>query len=318
MGKQIPPLAGAATTVTNILAIDIGGSKILAGVVDSSGEVRGEKIIIPEKPGEAALLTDIYSLCDSFLNDFEVSAIGLSIPGIVDAEKGLWLEAVFSKVRNFPLRDILKEKYKLPVCLENDANNCALGEKFFGFAKDCDDFIWLTVSNGCGAGIFLNGKLFTGAGGHAGELGHICVTDEDFICPCGNKGCLEASAAGPGISRRYKALSGEELSAKEIAARAVSGEENAAAVFRKTGEYLGTAIAAAVNVTNVPLVIIGGGISMNYDLFCEEMERTVQKKIYLTANKSLQIMRTKLGYQASLIGAAANYLYRLQSAPVEC
>jgi glucokinase len=302
-------------TDLKILAIDIGGSKILAGVVNSSGEVLGEKKIVLDKPSQSSLLAEILLLCDLYLNDYETSAISLSIPGLVDAENGIWLEAVFSKVRNFPLGNILEEKYKLPVFLENDANNCALGEKYFGYAKEAEDFIWLTVSNGCGAGIFLNGKLFTGSGGNAGELGHICVTDEDFTCPCGNKGCLEASAAGPGISRRYKALSGEELSAKEIAVRARSGEENAVMVYKKTGEYIGTAIAAAVNVINVPLVIVGGGISMDYDLFSGDLERTVHGKIYLTANKNLQIKRTKLGYHASLIGAAANCLCQLQSVP---
>ena len=299
-------------TGLNILAVDIGGSKILAGVVNGSGVVTDEKKIILDKPDQASLLADIFSICDTFLGDFEISSIGLSIPGLADAENGIWLESVFSKVRNFPLGKMLAEKYRLPVFLENDANNCALGEKYFGHAKDCDDFIWLTVSNGCGAGIFLDGKLFIGPGGNAGELGHIHVTDEDFICPCGNRGCLEASAAGPGISRRYKALSGRELSAREIAFMARSGDGNAAAVYKKTGEYLGTAIAAAVNVINVPLVVVGGGVSMDYDLFSEDMEKTVHKNIYFTANKNLQIMCTKLGYHASLVGAAANCLYRSQ------
>ena len=297
----------------NVLSIDIGGSKILSGLVNSSGHVLEEKITLLDKQNQESLLADIFSLCDSLLNNYDVSVIGLSIPGLVDVKKGVWLEAVFSKVRDFPLGNILKEKYRLPVHLENDANNSAYGEKFFGCAKDCDDFIWLTVSNGCGGGIFLNGKIFTGFGGNAGELGHINVTDEDFSCPCGNKGCLEASAAGPGISRRYKALTGEELSAKDIASRARSDDKNAAAVYKKTGEYLGTAIAAAVNVTNVPLVVIGGGVSMEYDLFMEDLEKTVRKKIYHFANKDLQITRTKLGYHASLIGAAANCFYQLQS-----
>jgi len=294
----------------NILALDIGGSKILSGVVNSSGDVLAEKKTLLDKANQESLLADIFSLCDSFLDNFEISKLGLSIPGLVDVKNGVWLEAVYSKVKDFPLGNILAEKYKLPVYLENDANNSALGEKFFGHAKDCDDFIWLTVSNGCGAGIFLNGRLFTGYSGHAGELGHINVTSEDFPCPCGNKGCLEASAAGPGISRRYKTLTGEELSAKEIASLARSGDKNAALVFKKTGEYLGTAIAAAVNVTNVPLVVIGGGVSASYDLFIEDLEKTVHKKTYLFANKSLQIKCTKLGFYASLIGAAANCFYQ--------
>jgi glucokinase len=292
----------------NILAIDIGGSKILVGIVDSSGNVIAEKKTLIHQPTQASILYETFSLCDVFIAEFDISCIGVSIPGLVDPMKGLWLEAVFSKVRDFRLGDILEERYHVPVFVENDANNCAYGEKTFGNAKEYDDFIWLTISNGCGAGVFLGGKLFTGQNGHAGELGHLCVTDEDYICPCGNKGCLEAVAAGPGITYRYKQATGESLSAKEIATKAKSGDIAALTVYHNTGEYIGKAIAAAVNVLNVPLVVLGGGIAMDYDLFKDNIFKSVQRHIYRTANKSLLIMRTKLGYQASLIGAAANAL----------
>jgi glucokinase len=236
---------------------------------------------------------------------------------LVDSGHGVWVEAVFSKVKNFPLGDILRRRYHVPVFLENDANNSAKGEKFFGHAKNYDDFIWLTVSNGCGAGIFLGGKLFTGPNGHAGELGHICVTGEGFICPCGNRGCLEAAAAGPGISHRYEQLTGESINAKEIAERAKAGDKAAITVYKKTGVYIGRAIASAVNVINVPLVVIGGGISMDYDLFKEDIFCTVQEHIYRTANKALLIKHTKLGYYASLIGAAANALDNIKKTAVK-
>ena len=297
--------------MNNILAIDIGGSKILAGVIDDKGNVIAEKKITLNQPTQDSLLSDIFSLCDNLIKENEISAIGASIPGLVDSKNGIWVEAVFSKIRNFLLGEILNKRYKLPVFLENDANNSAFGEKYFGNAKDCNDFIWLTVSNGCGAGVFLDGKLFTGAGGNAGELGHICVTDEKFLCPCGNYGCLEAAAAGPGISLRYRELTGKLLNAKEIAENARSGEEAAVSVYNKTGVYIGRAIAAAVNVINVPLVVIGGGISMAYDLMKDSIHSTVHEHIYRTANRNLQIVQTRLGYNASLAGAAANAIDRI-------
>jgi glucokinase len=302
----------------NILAIDIGGSKILVGIIDSSGNIIAEKKTLIHQPTQASILHETFSLCDSFIAEFGISCIGVSIPGLVDPIEGLWLEAVFSKVRDFRLRDILQERYHVPVFVENDANNCAYGEKNFGNAKEYDDFIWLTISNGCGAGVFLGGKLFTGQNGHAGELGHLCVTDEDYICPCGNKGCLEAVAAGPGISYRYKQITGESLTAKEIATKAKAGDATALTIYHNTGGYIGKAIAAAVNVLNVPLVVIGGGVAMDYDLFKDNMFKSVQRHIYRTANKSLVIMPTKLGYHASLIGAAANALGNLERMVVKC
>jgi glucokinase len=300
------------------LAIDIGGSKILVGIVDSSGAVVTEKKVLLFQPTQESILRDIFSLCDNVVTEYDLSCIGISIPGLVDPDKGIWLEAVFSKVRDFPIRNILEERYHLPEFIENDANNCAYGEKSFGNAKQYDDFIWLTISNGCGAGVFLNGKLFTGITGHAGELGHICVTEENFTCPCGNTGCLEAVAAGPGIAYRYKQMTGESINAKEIADKAKSGNEAAILVYKNTGEYIGKAVAAAVNVLNVPLVVIGGGISMDYDLFKDAMLKSVQDHIYRTANKSLVITRTKLGYYASLVGAAAYALAKLETVTASC
>jgi len=298
--------------VKNIISIDIGGSKLLAGVVDDSGKVLAEKRFPLISPNHNSILEIIFSACDEFSKLYKISAIGASIPGLTDSVNGIWVEAAFSKIRDFPLGNLLFERFRCPVFLENDANNCAIGEKYFGCAKDIDDFIWLTVSNGCGAGVFFNGRLFTGQGGNAGELGHIRVTDENFECPCGNTGCLEAVAAGPAISLRYKILTGKTLSAKEIADNARDGDDTAVSVFIKTGEYLGRAIASAVNVVNVPLVVIGGGLFLSFDLFKDELVKTVQQQVYRTANKDLKVMQTKLGYHASMIGAAANALTHLR------
>ncbi|HOX32214.1 MAG TPA: ROK family protein [Spirochaetales bacterium] len=294
------------------LAIDIGGSKILVGTVDPAGKVLSSERLPLADPSQDSILRAAYSLCDPLVARGGLSCIGVSIPGLADPERGLWLEAVFSKVRDFPIARILRDRYRMPVFIENDANNCAIGERRFGCAQGRDDFIWLTVSNGCGSGIFLGGGLFAGARGNAGELGHIQVTEGDYPCPCGNSGCLEAVAAGPGIARRFRRESGieEEKSAKQIAELAKAGDPAALAVYRETGTYIGRALAAAVNVLNVPLVVLGGGISMDYPLYAAELEGSLRAHIYRRANEGLEIKRTGLGYEASLIGAAANAMGR--------
>jgi glucokinase len=289
------------------LAIDIGGSKMLVGAVDSEGRVLASERADLAGATQESILATACALGDRLASRFDLSAIGASIPGLADPARGLWLEAVFSKVRDFPIGRLLGEHFGRPAYIGNDANNCACGERLFGCAKGRDDFLWLTVSNGCGSGVFLGGKLFSGAGGNAGEVGHIAVTEEDYRCPCGNRGCLEAVAAGPGIVRRYHVATGVEaaISAKDIAELAAAGDPTARAVFKKTGTYLGRAIAAAVNVLNVPLVVLGGGVSMAYPLYAAALEESLRSHIYRTANASLEVRVTSLGYEASLIGAAA-------------
>jgi glucokinase len=291
------------------LAIDIGGSKLLVGVVDKEGNIISQAKTMFIHPTQNSIMKDIRELCTSMIAGKDVGSIGVSIPGLADPNRGLWLDSVFSKVHDFPIGPILSDTFHLPVFIDNDANNCACAERMFGCAKHVDDFIWLTISNGCGSGVFLGGKLFSGCFGNAGEIGHICVTDEPYVCPCGNVGCLEAVAAGPGIVRRYLKATGiskTSLSAKDIADLAKKGDQVALSVFQKTGIYIGRAIAAAVNVLNVPLVVLGGGISLDSNLFMNQVKESVAQHIYRTANRNLEITTTKLGYDASLLGAAAN------------
>ncbi|MBT3318666.1 MAG: ROK family protein, partial [Clostridia bacterium] len=195
----------------------------------------------------------------------------------------------------------------LPVAIENDVNACALAEKMFGCCKDSTDFIWLTVSNGCGGALFLSNALYKGFGGTAGEIGHIVVEENNgFQCGCGNSGCLEIQAAGPGIVRRYlQKTPGESLTAADIASKAREGDANALKVYRDEGKYLGYAIASAVNLLNPERVIIGGGVSASFDLFADTLRETVMQRIYQSANKTLIIETSALGYNASLIGAAS-------------
>lgn len=306
-----------------LLALDIGGSKMMAAIVfvDRDNVLQQLTLRIAQKSHRVLtasttideLMREIDSATDEVLNAAQMSkcdieAIGLNVPGLADPASGIWVYACFSGIRDFPIAGILGQKYGKPVFLENDVNACALAEKYFGACRETDDFLWITVSNGVGGGLVLRGKIFSGSFGNAGEIGHFCVeeAENDAIrCGCGNRGCLEAQAAGPGIAKRFKKRTGKDEIAANIADLAKWGDLDALAVYEKTGYYLGKAIAAAINLINPGKVILGGGVSQSFDLFGPELRKTVQQQIFRDANQNVVIEPTHLGTDAALAGAAA-------------
>ena len=173
------------------------------------------------------------------------------------------------------------------------------------------DFLYLTVSNGCGGAIFMGDLLYYGASGNAGEIGHVCVEPQGRQCNCGARGCLEMHAAGPALVKNYlevgglSQLQGQAPNAKAIADLARGGDPAALETYRLEGVYLGRAIAAACNLLNPSKVIIGGGISLAFDLFQASLWDTLRQYIYWNANQQLTIQPTALGYNGGLLGAAA-------------
>ena len=297
-----------------ILAIDIGGSQFrtaLATVSDTSLEFVSvsQRLLSPDCTTEQ-LFTMLEEGIAESASTGEYERIGVTIPGLADPVSGTWVYACFSGIRNVPIVRILSEKYgNKPVFIDNDVNACALAERQFGICKDTKDFLWITVSNGIGGGLVLNGEIYRGHFGNAGEIGHFNVVEENgFRCGCGNYGCLEAEAAGPGIARRYAVLQKKELpdlSAREIAERARMGDETAKSVFDITGRLIGKAASYAVNLLNLEKVVIGGGVSNSFDLLLPSMEMTFRKKVFQDANPKAVFEKTGLGTDAGLAGAVA-------------
>ena len=287
----------------NILGIDIGGSKLAAGIIDESGNVLDTtKEQLP--PGSTAdfLLAAIERNCNQLIAKYDFDKIGITIPGLADAKNGVWVYAPFSGIKNFPIAKKISEIYKKQVHIENDVNACALGEKQFGCCKDVDDFIWVTVSNGIGGSVFAAGKLYAGFGGNAGEIGHIKVRDdEEFLCGCGDFGCLEAVAAGPGIKKRH----GKNLYAEQIAKCAREGDAEAIGTMYDTGYYIGKALSAAVNMLNPEMAVFGGGVSQSFDLIEPGIKAALSRYMFKAANQQLKLAQTALSYNAALVGAAA-------------
>jgi len=193
----------------------------------------------------------------------------------------------------------------VPAFADNDVNVCALGERACGGCKGVDNFLWITVSNGIGGGLVLDGRLYRGKNNCAGEIGHFIV-EEDALsareCGCGRRGCLEAMAAGPGIAAAYAGLTGIEASAWQIAERAKAGEEAARKVYERAGGYIGKAAAFCANLLNLEKAVIGGGVSGSYELFHPAMVGAAERYIMKEANPGFCFERTALGYDAALVG----------------
>jgi glucokinase len=307
-----------------ILAIDIGGSQFRTALASVSGAglqfaPASGRSLPPDCTKEKLFAMLEASIAESAPTG-EYERIGVTIPGLADPAAGMWVYACFSGIRDVPIAKILSEKYgNKPVFIENDVNACALAERQFGICKETKDFLWITVSNGIGGGLILDGKIYGGHFGNAGEIGHFCVVEENgFRCGCGNYGCLEAEAAGPGIARRYAAMMQKEtpcLSAREIAVLVKNGDEIAKSVFDTTGQLIGKAASYVVNILNLEKVVIGGGVSNSFDLLFPSMEASFREKLFRDANPSVVIEKTGLGLDAGLAGAVALATETLKSLP---
>ena len=306
-----------------LLAIDIGGSKLVTALclVDSVINPSGKPFRLLQKSHRSLAPTtttdELLAWLDSavdevfeaaHLSKYDIEAIGVNIPGLAEPVSGTWVYACFSGIRDFPIARILAEKYAKPVFIENDVNACALAEKFFGGCREVDNFLWVTVSNGVGGGLVLLGNIFSGNFGNAGEIGHFCVEEDEreaIRCGCGNFGCVEAQAAGPGIAKRFKNRTCRDATAATIATYAKQGDADALAVYEKTGYYLGKAIAASINLINPGKVILGGGVSESFELFAPVLKETVNRQVFRDANQNVVIEPTQLGSDAAVAGATA-------------
>ncbi|MBR4941965.1 MAG: ROK family protein [Clostridia bacterium] len=290
----------------NILALDIGGSKLLCGIVSDRGELLCEvKKEFPDGYTLDELKESICSLALPLCRQYSPEKAGATIPGLCDPGKSLWVYAPKSGIRNFEIGSFVADSFNLPLSIENDVNACAVGEKKFGVCSDVDDYIWLTVSTGIGGSIFANGRLYSGCVGNAGEIGHVKVVRNGRLCGCGGKGCLEAEASGSAIAAKYFDLTGKKATAKEIAVFAKAGDRISTAIYREAGYLIGSAIATAANLLNPELAVLGGGVSMDMDLLTPGIDRALEEALFKAANPNFKIVKTGLGYNAALLGAAA-------------
>jgi glucokinase-like ROK family protein len=248
-----------------------------------------------------------------FCNDHGYRILGLSfaIPGTVELNEGLLIFAPNLNWHNIPVRKIFSECTGLNVFVENDANAAAVAEHLFGVAQKINDFIFVFAGVGLGGGLFLNGQLYRGKGGYAGEIGHTSIMAEPFQlpCHCGNLGCWETYANQASIIRRMRSrLEGKQngsLSMSSIKQAADEGDENAIESIAEAGTAMGIGLAGLVNIFNPEKVIIGGPISVVGEYLLPAIQKSVNKYSMAEIAVQTEVSFSEFGADASLVGAAA-------------
>src|SRR5215831_14680832 len=322
------------------IGVDMGGTNLRIAAISTEGQLL-EKITTGVK---LALGRDyvIGEMCDAILHLTEryrsvgrFLGAGIGVPGIIDVEAGMMRKSAnLPGWSDYPVRDEIESRLGARVFLDNDANVAALGEKWLGAARDADDMAMITLGTGIGGAIILNGKIFYGMSGMAGEFGHVTIEPNGVPCGCGNHGCAERYASATGVVRMAreaiesgkapslaKAASADaEFSAKSIYNLAIQGNADAQAIYVRFGRVLGMMMADIINVLNLDMFVIGGGVVSAWDAFAPTMfaelrerslvyaatdpEQQATAKVKPWTRKKTIITQALLGSDAGLYGAA--------------
>jgi len=231
--------------------------------------------------------------------------IGVAVPGLIDKVKGILEFAPNLGWKNVPIAKIFKDKYGLPVVLNNEAKAAAIGERGSIYPK-INNMVFVSINEGIGCGIFLNGKLYRGASGNAGEFGHIIINTNGPLCHCGNKGCWETFASESYIISRYLKLSNnnKELTKKEIYQLGKNGDKKVIKIFNETGRNIGIGLVNIINGLSPELLVIGGGIVEIKDYIYDEIIKKLEESALSVSYKKVEIKFSKLGSLAAVYGMA--------------
>jgi len=302
----------------NAVGVDIGGTKIAAGVVSSEGRLLNE-VTYPTADTRERLLSTIAEAIMEVQRGYEVGGVCLAVPGFILARENKVLSAAnLEAIEGIPLKEELGGRTGLPVTVENDANAAAWGEFRFGVGKDIDDLVFVTLGTGVGGGIISHGVLLRGARGMGGELGHITVQPGGPRCGCGNHGCLEALASGTAIARRAREVADQRPDSalgrlamvrtplgEDVLDLARKGDETALEVLQEAGTWLGIGLATFVNLFDPEVIAIGGGLSEAGDLVLEPARRELRLRSTSPSRDLVEIRKATLGARSGMLGAAA-------------
>jgi len=295
-----------------VIGIDLGGTNLKVGAVSSDGKILFRLSVSSDiKDGKDATIKRIlHSIEEARFNvrGLRLAGIGFGFPGLISPN------GVISNAPNLPdwegasLKNELADKLSAPLFFDNDANLFALGEGWLGVAKDAKSFCCLTLGTGVGGGIVLDGNLWHGADGMAAEIGHIIVEPDGVSCMCGGRGCLEMYASASALVRMAKEGVGDGSSvppsADAIAQLARSGDPYYRGIFNKLARYLGIGITDLVNLLNIDMIVIGGGLSQSSDLFLESARKEMRKRAFKVPADRVRVVPAQLGDDAGIVGAA--------------
>jgi glucokinase len=301
--------------------VDIGGTKVLSVCLDAEGLIVGQDLCATEaERGPEAVVKVVAASLRTAAQGRELAGIGISMAGILDPKRGVVSIAPnLPGWRDVPLVRLVGERLGLPVALENDANAAALAEHRLGAGRGATNMILVTIGTGLGAGLVLNGRLYSGASGAAGEVGHMQLDPDGPPCSCGRRGCLEALAAGWALARRateiigrepggllthMAAKAGGEPDARLLEDAANAGDASAAAAIDAAGRALGAGLANLVNLLNPEVIVIGGGLRKLGDRYLGPAQEVMRREAFAQSVADVRVVEAGLGDEAPAIGAA--------------
>ncbi|MDO8964945.1 MAG: ROK family protein [Coriobacteriia bacterium] len=305
------------------IGLDVGGTRIAAGLVERKGRiVRETKVLTPKASGPFAIVdavVDAIAEVTQNVHPSEIAGIGIGLPAQIDFTKQTVEFCTNLPLGGVDMRGLVTSRAKFPVTIDNDGHTAAIAEWRFGAAKGLKDFVMVTLGTGVGGGVFVDGRPYRGFRGFGGEIGHMVVQLDGELCPCGGRGHLEAYAARPAIIRdalaAVKTFRGsgirrlandvpEKITAEVVIQAARSGDEAAIEIMNRVGDVLGEAMVGLVNLLNPQAIIVGGGIGESSPLVIERASARIQSEA-LAGRRDVRVLPAELGNDAGLVGAAA-------------
>jgi glucokinase len=304
----------------SVLALDIGGTKLAAGLVDAGARVRSFLTMrTPAGHDPGSVLDALFALGRKAVVDAgadwpEVAAVGIGCGGPLDAERGVVLAPPhLPGWHDVPVTELAEQAFGRPAALDNDGTAAAAAEHRYGAGVGTRQMVYLTLSTGVGGGAVLDGRIYRGATGNGTELGHLVVDRRGRACRgCGGQGCLEAYVSGTSIAERARvdmdpasSLAGiDPLTAADVATHAAAGDPLAARVWRHTVEALGTGLVSIANLFEPELIVLGGGVTRAGDALIGPARAAVRSAAMTPGGRAVRVQRALLGDRVGVVGAA--------------
>lgn len=309
------------------LGIDLGGTKILAAVATSQGEILArEYCATPALEGPEAVIKTILEASHNVVGKAGVTTVQLAATGVGAAGTSNPHTGVISYSPNLPgwkdvpLKDIMERELGVQTFVGNDANAAALGELYFGVGRGIRNLVYVTISTGIGGGIIIDGKLYSGTSGVAGEVGHMTIDANGPRCSCGNYGCWESLASGNALAReaRHRVSQGarttildhaqgniEQVTARTVHEAALEGDALAHELIARTSYYTGVGFANLINIFNPELIIVGGGLSNMGNLLLEPAVKVARERALKAPCEAVRFALAQLGSDSGVLGSVA-------------
>jgi glucokinase len=288
------------------IGVDLGGTKILAGVIDRDGQVLRRYEMATPTGSQEELLAGLEAAVEAVHVD-GVGAVGFGIPSTIDQRSGRAVTSVNIPLHDLDFRERMRERFDLPVGIDNDANAAAIGEWRVGAGRGTNDMIMLTIGTGLGGGLILGGKPYRGFMGAGAELGHMVIVHDGRPCQgtCTGRGHLEPYVTGVAATAAARDTFGPAADAHRLVRLAHEGDERAIDILAEIGRYLGSAFGTLVNVFNPELIVIGGGFGVSAgDLLIGPAREVMAREALRPGRDLVRIAHAELGTAAGLIGAA--------------